>query len=253
MAVPARISGVKAYIDESGQRSKSSRSSDHFVMSAVMLEEGELNQASDLLARIRAELGRQPGDHLTWKNIKSHQQRVRAAQMVGSATFLTITSVIVCKRDFDAGKGSIPSDDFAYMYTFRFLLERMSWFARDTGGTTIDYVLAQIGRFRLAQLREYERNLRALADARVHWPALPRGGQIDQPRRLEYLQFADIAASATAQAFESDQFGNTEQRYLEELRPRLYVYPGGRITSYGLKMHPWNDKSRGAHPWLTQW
>ncbi len=93
-----------------------------------------------------------------------------------------------------------------------------------------------------------------MADCRVEWSALdPKGGAIDQPKRSGYLQLADIAVSATAQAFEPDGHGNTEQRYLKELGPRLYRQAGGAITSYGLKMHPWNDQSKATHPWLLSW
>ena len=73
------------------------------------------------------------------------------------------------------------------------------------------------------------------------------------PSRVEQLQLADIAASATALAFEPDNFGNVEPRYLSELRPRLYHPSGGKITSYGLKMHPWNTRSQAAYQWLLDW
>jgi len=239
-----------AFVDESGQRAKTAKSSDHFLMSAVVIEPGGLTAATQLLADMRHDLGRRPGDELHWKNIKTHDQRVRAAQMLGAAPFLRICTVVVCKRDFDPGKGSIPDDDFAYMFTFRFLLERMSWLCRESGGI-LRYTLAMIGGFRLSQLRHYEAVLKGLTDCTVHWAAVDsKGGSIDQPNRLEYLQLADIAASATAQAFEPNRFGNVETRYLELLEPRLYRYKTSPVTSYGLKMHPWNAKSRAAHPWL---
>ena len=242
-----------AFMDESGQRSKTRKSSDHFVMSAVMVRPGAVSRTTTLLTDMRRELGRGPGDELAWKKLRSHQQRVRAAQMLGGASFLRISSVIVCKRDFDPGKGSIPDEDFAYLYTFRFLLERLSWWARDMGVVS-KYTLAHIIRFRKATLRRYESILRNDPECRVEWDHLDqRGGGIDQPSRLEQLQLADLAASATAQAFEPDQFGNVEVRYLEELRPRLYRHGGGVLTSYGLKMHPWNAKSQADHKWLLGW
>ncbi|WP_083828259.1 MULTISPECIES: hypothetical protein [Protofrankia] len=72
------------------------------------------------------------------------------------------------------------------------------------------------------KLRAYEATLRTATDCRIMWAALdPRGGRIDQPSRVEGLQLADMAASATFPAFEQDQYGNTEDRYLRELAPRL--------------------------------
>lgn len=260
MAVVGRLATVAplwsdAFVDESGQRATSAKSSDHFVMGLVLVAPGQLPQASLLLAQIRHELGRHPADELSWKNLKTHAQRVRAAQILGTAPFLRICAVIVCKRDFPPGRGSMPSDDYAYMFTFRFLLERLSWMARDSGQCA-HYTLAQIGRFKLSQLRLYESVLRGLPDCSVSWAAVdPKGGSIDQPNRLEYLQLADLAASGVAKAFEPDAFGNTEERYALEMRPNIYRYGTGpnRYTSYGMKMHPWNATSKAAHPWLGAW
>ena len=91
--------------------------------------------------------------------------------------------------------------------------------------------------------------LRSHPDCQMAWDRPdPAGGKIDQPNRLELLQFADAAASSTATAFEPDRFGNTEQRYLSEFAPRLYRRGNGKLTSYGLKMHPWSDATRAAYP-----
>jgi hypothetical protein len=130
------------------------------------------------------------------------------------------------------------------------LLERLSWLAQDADAV-LGYTLAHIVRFKLSQLREYEGRLRA-RQTTLKWAHLdPAGGRIDQPRRVEQLQLADIAASAIFQAFEPDQYGNTEQRYLHELAPRLYRHPSRALTSYGLKIHPWSESARAAYPWVA--
>jgi hypothetical protein len=141
----------------------------------------------------------------------------------------------------------MPDEDFAYLFTLWLLLERVSWIAQQSNYAA-RYMLAQIVRFRLAKLRRYETKLRKIPDCTIEWGApRPERRRIDQPSRVEQLQLADIAASATAQAFEPDTFGDVEPRYLDELRPRLY-HPGGKaITSCGLKMRPWNARSQAAH------
>ncbi len=45
--------------------------------------------------------------------------------------------------------------------------------------------------------------------------------RFNQPNAVELLQVADIAAAATARAFEADSWGVSEPRYLQELAPRL--------------------------------
>jgi len=45
-----------AFIDEAGQRAVTNRSSDHFVMAAVILEKAQLDQSSNFLTTLRTEL-----------------------------------------------------------------------------------------------------------------------------------------------------------------------------------------------------
>jgi hypothetical protein len=240
---------LHAFIDESGQRARTRKSSDHFVMAAVVYRDFNEHHVTRLLARMRADMGRMPGHRLHWQNFKTHHHRLRAAQLVGGASFLKVTSVVVCKRLLPP---AIPDDDSAYLYTFRFLLERLSWLAEEQM-EPLSYTLSHVRRFPISKLREYENKLRG-RQTEIHWHFLdPRGGRLANDQKIEQLQLADTAASAIAEAFEPDAFGNTEQRYLRELVPRLYRGPGGSrpLTSYGLKMHPWNDAARAAYPWVT--
>lgn len=105
---------------------------------------------------------------------------------------------------------------------------------------------------KLSDLRKYENILRRLPGCEIYWPALAAGGgTIEQPQRLEELQLADLVTSATAAAFHSDHWGNSEPRYLSTLAPRLYRRRRSPLTSYGLKMHPWSDSTKAAYPWIA--
>lgn len=224
-----------AYIDESGDRAHTTKSSDHFIMSAVVMRDVDRPAAVQLLAQLRLGLGRQPGQQLHWVNIKSHGQRLHVAQTIGAAGFLHLTSVVVCKRHFGVGN-VIPHEDVAYLYTLRYIVERLSWLGRAHGGA-VAYTMAHIIRFPIAKLRRYEALLKAEPQCKIRWNYIAGPGAIDQPSRIQELQLADLTASATTAAFEPDAYGNTERRYLEELEPRLYRHQGN-LTSYGLKMHP---------------
>jgi hypothetical protein len=237
---------LHAFIDEAGVRSRSKASSDHFVMTAVVVDDQDLPASAQFLAQLRADLGRGPNDQLHWVALKKHEQRVHAAKSLGGQSWATISNVVACKRHLTT---QITDSQF-YLYTLRYLLERLSWFARDSHAT-LAYTLAHITRpqMTLSELRQYEAALRAMPTS-IEWGALdPKGGRIDQPMRIEMLQCADLAASATFRAFELDGFGNTEPRYLHELCPRLYRRGGGAITSYGMKLHPPNTKA--AYPWVA--
>ncbi len=241
-------SSLHAFIDEAGQRARTAKSSAHFVMSAAVIPDERLGDCSTLLRGLRTDLRRSPTDVLHWRNVKTHTQRLHIAKTLGSVSWLTISSVVVCKQHLT---GSALDDDTAYLYTLRYLLERLSWLAC-AERRVLTYTLSHVVRFKTSKLRAYEGVLRAMPDCQVAWPWLePTGGHIDQPSRVENLQLADSAASATFAAFECDDFGNTEVRYLREMSPCLYRRPGGKLTSYGLKMHPWNDATRAAYPWVA--
>lgn len=248
MSHPHRL---HAFIDEAGQRSSSAKSSAHFVMSAVIVPSEHLGDAAALLGTMRRDLRRPPASTIHWRNLRSHSDRLYAARALGSSPWLRVSTVVVCKNFLPRSSGF--TDDHSYLYTLRFLLERLSWLARDQQ-RGLHYTLAHVVRFKMERLREYEATLRAQSEAecQIAWAWLdPKGGRIDQPHRCELLQLADVAASATALAFEPDAFGNTEPRYLRELASRLYRRPTGALMSYGLKMHPWNDVTKAAYPWVA--
>lgn len=172
--------GLHAFIDEAGQRARTPKSSDHFVMSAVIVPDEHLADAGTVLAELRADLGRRPGDTLHWRNIKTHSQRLRVAQVIGRQPWLTISSVVVCKPHLT---GPALDDDTAYLYTLRFLLERMSWLARDQR-RVLRCTASHVVRFKLAKLRVYEGLLRQAPDGNIEWDWLdPAGVRIDQPSR----------------------------------------------------------------------
>lgn len=215
-------------------------------MAAAVIPDENLPDCAAMLAQLRSDLHRRPGDTLHWRNLKAHSQRLHAAKTIGAQPWLTVSSVTVCKASLT---GQPLTDDQSYLYTFRYLLERLSWLARDQG-RLLHYTLAHVVRFQLAKLRAYEAALKAVPGCQVAWQNVdPQGGRLDQPSRIENLQVADIAASSIFQAFEPDDFGNSEQRYLREFAGCLYRRGNAPLTSYGLKLHPGTAKA--AYPWVA--
>ncbi|MGH9150207.1 MAG: DUF3800 domain-containing protein, partial [Acidimicrobiales bacterium] len=89
---------LHAFIDEAGDRSRSGRSSQHFVMAGVVVADAVLPAVAAMQAQLRTSLCRRPGDPIHWQNLRSHAHRVHAARTVGQAPELVVSSVIVCKR-----------------------------------------------------------------------------------------------------------------------------------------------------------
>jgi hypothetical protein len=209
-----------SFIDESGQLGHTAKASDHFVLSAIVCRDKNLRRLDTLLVDLREALGRRPSHRLTWKSLKKPAQRLMAAEMIEKATYLRTVSVVVCKRHLVPPLTDTKS---SYLFTLRFLLERLSWLGRDNG-TEVKWTVSHVKHLRRIDLGSYESKLRLLGTAtRIDWTYLdPYGGRISNDRTLESLQLADIVASATARAFESSASGSADKTYLYALLPRAY-------------------------------
>lgn len=243
-----------AFIDESGQRSFTRRSSDHFVMAAVALPETRLDEAGIWLESLRKDLRRGRGQVLHWKNYVAHRDRLRACQAFGEQGFGRALAVVTCKRELQREPGF--TEDHAYMLSFRYLLERLTWLARQRG-LELHYTLGHVRGFPIAKLREYEAALRGLSadECEIDWGRITdTPSRIERPENEEMLQVADIIASSIGAAFNADEFGNTEQRYVALYANRFYRgwQDEKPLTSYGLKMHPWRgSNTEAAYPWVA--
>lgn len=201
-----------------------------------------------LLEQMRQDTGRKPGHHLHFNKVRSHSQRLRLAQTLGAQGWLRGVCVVACKRHLPR---NALNDDQVYLYQLRMLLERLSWFGR-THKEKVAYTIGHIRNFRVEKLKEYESRLRESA-TQIDWAWLDEGGgHVNQPQRVQELQLADVFASSVGCAFNPDEFGNVETRYLEELSGCLYRPDGKALTSYGLKMHPWNEATQQAYPWIKE-
>lgn len=216
------------------------------MLSAIVVRDRNVSAINPALESLRADVGRPSGAYLSWKNIRSHSDRLRIAQQLGTYQWMKSITVVACKAYLSPGAMTV---DQMYMYQFRFLLERLSWLAR-SNGEVASYTLAHIRKFQTSTLRTYESALRAQT-TQIDWRHIdPAGGTIDQPQRNQNLQLADLLVSAQAPAFNPDKFGNTESRYLKATEPVIYRN-GTNVTSYGLKMHPWNATTKAAYPWVA--
>jgi hypothetical protein len=241
-----------AFIDESGQLGHTPKASDHFVLSAVVCRDKNLGHLDILLADIRDEIGRLPGHRLSWKSIKKPHQRRGAVNLIGKAAFIQTISVVVCKRHLVPPLTDTKS---SYLFTLRFLLERLSWLSR-RDMTTASWTVSHVKHLRRIDLGSYESKLRLMGTGtEIDWDHLdPYGGRISGDTVVEPLQLADLVASATARAFEPSRSGPPDQTYLYALIPRLMrgnPRKANVITSYGLKMHPWNMVTKPLYPWVS--
>jgi hypothetical protein len=105
---------------------------------------------------------------------------------------------------------------------------------------------AHLTRFAAIKLHNYRQAL-IYSSTQIRWAAFHgHPFRINHPNTIELLQLADSAASALFRAVEPDDYGNTEDRYLRELAPKLYRRGAAPMTSYGLKVFPTSECQPGG-------
>lgn len=234
-----------AFVDEAGVSADTETASDHFVISAVVVRNRNIHRVLPRLQLIRAEVER-PGKSISWKDIRSHSQRLHAVQSINSTSWLRTITVVVCKRALERNR---MSSEERYQWTLRLLLERLSWLAR-SGGEQVHTVVSHIRGFEPENLARYEQILQGI-ETKIAWNWLDSAGcEVVSFESREELQFPDIVASAVSCAFEPDKHGNTEPRYLREMRAPMWDNDGGALTTYGLKFHPARALDSQAYRWV---
>lgn len=240
----------RVYIDEAGDRGTASGSSRYFVVAALIVDDADDARLREELLRLKQTLGRKTSDVLHFRNL-THSQKIKACQEIAAFSVQRFTSVVLCKRTLSTpfpggGLAYITQPDPMYLWAIRLLLERVSWFIRESGGDTSIVTFAHLKRFKASKLHEYREALRATS-TQVHWPSFEgHEFRLSAPGQTEILQLADSCASALFKAVEPDNFGNCEPRYLAELRPIIYRRPPGAVTSYGLKVFPVTEADSGG-------
>lgn len=247
-------SSFRVYIDESGDEGfvflpNEQGSSRWLVLSAVVVRTGRDNEMVRIAKECRALLNKPPKHPLHFRNLK-HEQRVPFARMVGEAPIRHI-SVLIHKPSI-AEPEMFQQEKFSlYRYATRLLLERVSWLCRDQaiageGDGKAELIFSNRSIMSYDDLRDYLRRLARPEEieVRIHWPSF----DIDAVRAVNHdqlagLQIADAVATSVFYAVHRNQYGETEDRYLQLLGRN--VYRNRRtVAGYGLKFWCSDEQER---------
>ena len=239
-----------AFVDESGDRGTRAASSDHFVFGGYVIAASDAPLVGVALRGLRTEFGCSATHEFHYHRL-NHHRRLRVAEVLGG---LPITSFLVamCKR---AGGPRAPIHaDQLYNWGARLLLERLSWYMRDsvtTSGKELSVTFAHAKGYQVAKMHSYVNVLKG-SQTEICWTSLSPKVRFSSTQVDERLQVADALSSAAGYAFQ-EKHGHTEQKYLQLLAPTLWRR-NGRLLPYGLKQHP--NAAAGntcptAHSWVS--
>jgi hypothetical protein len=242
----------RVYVDESGGRHISPRADQHFVLSAVMVHDSYNDRVREQLAELKAALGRFPEHVLHFKAL-NQARRPAAASGIAGLDIATIISVVICKSIIgeESSAGDLPfiaNADPMYLWALRLLLERVSWYARDTEHQSAIVTFGHVRGLLPELLHGYRGSLENASkekDVRIEWPVFEQHPfRIDSPKKIDLLQVADITASATYHAVEPGKDGPA---YVQALAPKLYRRNGICAPTYGLTIFPKHAGLTGGH------
>jgi hypothetical protein len=235
-----------AYVDESGDEgfSFTRRSSEWFVVSAIITRKANDLETVKLVDTVRTQLGKPDKKPLHFRDLR-HEHRLPFVATIAQAEMKTV-SVLVHKpslRDPETFRAGYR----LYFYAVRYLLERVSWYCRDhrtkhdRGDGSAEVIFSNRAGMSYAELRRYLDLLReqpGLSAARIEWEVV-KTEQLTaySPGKRMGLQIADAIASSFYYAVQPSQHGFTEDRYVRMLKPVVY-HRQGKHLGYGLKFWP---------------
>lgn len=247
------MSDFHCYIDEAGDEGIGTGGTRWFVLGALVVPSEDDLALSEVVPTIKKRLGKDPaGYDLHWRYVDDHRTKKFISQSIGSKP-VTFSCIVVDKEDKRIRQSRGLKQKYAlYFYSTRYLIERLSWLARDSGRVahlTFEYR----SNLDYDELREYWRYLRILV-TEIHWPAVDWRNFKIHPRGLSrWLQASDACCGAVFAALEPDRFGNIEDSYVLALK-NIFYRRGSNVFSYGLKFMP-TAARRGAaetYSWLEE-
>lgn len=238
-----------AYIDESGDDGfgnyrgpNSGGASNWLGISSLLIRASNQLETVKWRDEIKNTTGKKnKGRSIHFVDFDHNQKRV-ACQILSKKP-CRFTSAIAHKPSL--APSNFQGKNQLYFYITRYVIERISWFCRDMrpevgeGDGRVKIIFSRRGGMSYEDFKRYLSDLKKNPTANtVHWPVIDIDAiEAKDHSRDAGLQIADCMASATAWALEPDRFGNTEQQYLQSLKPNIYTR-NDNILSYGLKLLP---------------
>ena len=211
------------YIDEAGDLGIN-RGTQWFVLSAVIVDKSDEQAIRVNLSLIKTKLN---VNEVHIRKIKEFSRRAYIVKTLKNEKF-TYVNVIVDTHKLTPSTTPI----IAYNFLCRLLLERVSWFLRDTNRIA-DIVLSARGTSRDNELIDYINN------KLIPYP----GNQISDVFRKVHakssaqwmlLQLADVCATTMFLYHEVNTYGFSLPCFVKSLSSHIYSY-NGKVDKYGVK------------------
>jgi hypothetical protein len=249
LRVPLPI--LRAYVDETGDRGTSGKSSDFFAFACVMVADEDEPSLRAAISRLRRDLNVPVGKALHWnEHVKQFPRRQHVTNVLGALRSVVVQYVLVEKAAIPPQARMRADQAVFYNYAAAMVLERILLSARDWPGGSRRAIVrfGHVRGFRHNETTDYF-NLRIARNSPhwVPWNLLAKPATFDGQANWDGLQAADQYAGMLSAAIRRDQFGNYEPHHFLSCSHQIRRVDG-RSWSYGFKFMG-NEATLRALPW----
>jgi hypothetical protein len=245
---------LRAYVDETGDRGITARSSRYFAMAGLTVADEDEHLIRDVVQRCRDVLKVPAGGALHWQDhVKKYSRRQYVTSQPAAVPGLVVNYVIFDKASIPAA--SQPRSDHVvfYNYVAGIMLERLLLTARgrDGGPRSLITRYGHVRGFDHAETLRYFQQKRKQGRPRVPWHLLHGEIKFVDTGSYDGLQAADQYAEMLNVALSEDEFGGYEHHHLLAIRHQIRRRSSGDAWGYGFKvMATGNHMDR--YPWWPQ-
>ena len=238
-----------AYIDESGDDGTGGKGTKWFVITALIASQEEASALGYTYHRIKQRINLGADKVLHWYKL-SHLRKKAVAEELANNDF-SICSVLVDTQHQDIVNTSLKGKRL-YFYTFRRLVERITWYCDDKGYKVRIYAENK-GGISYEELNVYLNYIQSQPDCEIRKGCI-LGVHPKAKTQSNLLQLTDCVCGAVYNAIEY-KYGVIEDSYLLMLKDKLYKR-SDKVFGYGIKFMPHKSKLipqilSGEYKWLN--
>ncbi|TFV89814.1 DUF3800 domain-containing protein [Blastococcus sp. CT_GayMR16] len=228
---------LRTYVDETGDRGRSGKSSRFFAMVGVTIADEDDHLLRSAVQTARQLFGVPSTKPLHWADhVKTFARRQAMTSLLVPVPAL-VNIVIFEKASIPTGAVLLTDQSRFYNYAAGMLMERILLTAKYWAGGPRD-VIVNFGHVRGFNHQETQKyfNLKEQQDpAWVPWARLHGQPKFLGMGSLDGLQAADQYAGMLSAAMVADPYGGYEEHHLLAIRHRIRRNPQGKCEGFGFK------------------
>jgi hypothetical protein len=242
------------YIDETGDDGINTGGTRWFILGAVIVSEDIDFETSCIVPNIKRALNRDDRSILRWSKIRSHDKRLRICSELIKQDWECSCVLSDKNHPKIINARGINQKWYLYFYLTRFLLERLSWYARDHSKQKARLIFEK----RDMSYEALGKYLELLYNQKteISWEYLDwQNFKVIPKGESRMLQVVDLVIGALSDGFEYTPLINLEPRYILDYLIDRFYRQGENLFSYGLKFLPVKDPLvyyKNEYSWLKK-